>query len=141
MQIKRWRKRTPKHSLLITHEWFADTGPIFPRYLLEKLSAKFDWILNGHMHFFAERHLKLRNLVCLPSLLPSRLPIGKYWMESYSWRADADDFTHETRESPFGFVELDTDKKPRFHRFVPSMKIANLEIDVTKLDRQEVRNR
>lgn len=138
---ERWRKRTPEHSLLISHEWFADSGPMFPRHLLEKLSAKFDWILNGHMHFFATKHLKLQNLVCLPSLLPSRIPIGKYWTESYLWRADAAEFLYETRESPFGFVELYMDKGPKFHRFNPSVKIAKLEIDVTKLDLQEVRNR
>lgn len=138
---KRWKKRAPKHSLLINHEWIADSGPVFPRHLLEKLSAKFDWILNGHMHFFAKKRLKIRNLVCLPSLLPSRLPIGKYWTESYFWRADADDFVYKSRESPFGFVEVETDKEPIYHRFDPSVKIANLEIDVTKLDLQEVRSR
>lgn len=138
---ERWKKRAPENSLLITHEWIADSGPVFPRHLLEKLSAKFDWIMNGHMHFFTKKHLKIRNLVCLPSLLPSRLPIGKYWTESYFWRADADEFEHETRESPFGFVELEINKEPNFHRFDPSVKIANLQIDVTKLDRQEARSR
>ena len=138
---RRWKKKSPKHSLLITHEWFADSGPIFPAHLLGELSAAFDWILNGHMHFFAKKHLGIRNLFCLPSLLPSRLPIGKYWTESYSWMADTDEFQCKTRESPFGFVELEIGEEPVFHRFDPSVKIVNLAIDVTKLDRQEVRRR
>jgi len=138
---RRWKERRPSCAVLVCHEWFSDEGAIYPRNLLAKLAEKFDFILDGHMHFFAEKHLGLKNLVCLPSLLPSRLPYGKYWTESYSWAANNDRYTHVTRDSPFGFVEFKTDTKPIFHAFDPSVNIINIEIDVGGLELPKARAR
>ena len=137
---RRWKGKKPK-SILICHEWIAKEGAIYPKELLQKLLEKFTWVLNGHMHFYAKNHLNYSNLVCLPSLLPSRVLVGKYWTESYSWEAKAGEYVCKARKSPFGFVELEIGKEPVFHRFDPSVKIVNLEIDVTGLGLQKVRAR
>ena len=138
---RRWKRKKPKNSILICHEWIAREGAVYPIELLQKLLDRFSWVLNGHMHFYTKNHLKHSNLVCLPSLLPSRLRIGKYWTESYSWSAKAEEYNHKVRESPFGFIELKIGKKPIFHRFDPSVKIIDLEIEVTGLGLGKVRAR
>jgi DNA repair exonuclease SbcCD nuclease subunit len=138
---KIWKAGKLNNSILICHEWIAEEGAVYPRELLQKLLEKFTWVLNGHMHFFAKNHLSYSNLVCLPSLLPSRVLEGKYWTESYSWEAKAEEYVCKARESPFGFVELEIGKEPLFHRFDPSVKIVDLEIDVTGLDLQKARAR
>lgn len=130
-----------KNRLLISHEWISDRGAIYPKSLLTKLLNQFDRIFNGHMHFYAEGHLGFKNLVCLPSLLPSRLRFGQYWVESYSWLADSENYVHKTRTSPFGFVELTGDRNPIFHAFNPSVTIIKLELDTTGLDLKEARKR
>jgi len=138
---KRWKGTTPGCSVLVCHEWFSDEGALYPRNLLTKLAAKFNLVINGHMHFLAEKHLGINNLVCLPSLLPSRLLYGKYWTESYSWEADSDKYTHVTRGSPFGFVEFGTSAKPIFHAFNPSVNITNIELDISGLELPKARAR
>ena len=138
---RRWKGKKPSNSILICHEWIAKEGVTYPIELLQKLLKKFTWVLNGHMHFYAKNHLNYTNLVCLPSLLPSRILLGKYWTESYSWEAKAEEYACRARESPFGFVELEIGKEPVFHRFNASVKIVDIEIDVTGLSLQKVRAR
>jgi len=138
---RKWKTQKPKCSLLVCHEWITGEEGTYPQELLAKLLKKFTWLINGHMHFYAKGHLKNKNLICLPSLLPSRLRIGKYWTEYYSWEAKSDNWVCKERASPFGFVELKVGEEPVLHRFDPSVQIINLEIDVTGLDLQKVRAR
>jgi len=138
---KRWKGRKPRHSILVCHEWITGEEGTYPKEILAKLLDKFVWVINGHMHFYAKGHLDCKNLICLPSLLPSRLRLGKYWTEFYSWEAKSEDYVCKEKASPFGFVELKIGEEPVFHRFDPSVQIINLEIDVTGLDLQKVRAR
>jgi len=138
---EKWKGQKPKYRLLVCHEWITGEEGTFPEKLLKKLLEKFTWVVNGHMHFYSKGHLHNKNLICLPSLLPSRLRIGKYWTEYYSWDAKSDCCTCKERASPFGFIELRVGEEPVFHSFEPSVQIINLEIDVTGLDLQKVRTR
>jgi predicted phosphodiesterase len=138
---KKWKTKKSNYGLLVCHEWVTDEEGAFPQELLTKLLDRFTWVINGHMHFYAKEYLNIKNLICLPSLLPSRLRIGKYWTEYYSWEAKSDNYICKERASPFGFVELKVGEEPVFHRFDPSVQIINLEIDVTGLDLQKVRAR
>jgi len=138
---EKWKSQKPKYSLLVCHEWITSEEGTYPKELLKKLLEKFTWVINGHMHFYAKGYLNSENLICLPSLLPSRLRTGRYWTEYYSWEAKSDNCICKERASPFGFVELKIGEEPIFHRFDPSVQIINLEIDVTGLDLQKVRAR
>jgi len=135
------KNRTKKNSILICHEFITNEEGTFPEDLLIKLLKKFNWVINGHMHFYEKGYIHQKNLICLPSLLPSRLRFGKYWTEYHSWNAKSDYYECKERASPFGFVELKIGNEPIFHRFIPSVQIINLEIDVTDLDLQKVRTR
>jgi DNA-binding protein len=68
---------------------------------------------------------------------------GKYWEESYTWPSNKNEYNLVKRESPFGFVELNLDGKPEtsFHRFKPSVKIVDVNIDANNLDQGTVRAR
>jgi predicted MPP superfamily phosphohydrolase len=138
---KKWKDQKPRYSLLVCHEWITSEEGTYPKELLTKLLNRFTWVINGHMHFYAKGYLNCKNLICLPSLLPSRLRIGEYWTEHYFWDAKSDNHVCKERGSPFGFVELKIGEAPIFHRFDPSVQIINLEIDVTGLDLQKVRTR
>ena len=137
----KWKGEKPKYSILVCHEWITSEEDGYPNRLLTKLADQFTWVINGHMHFYAKGQLNNKNLVSLPSLLPSRLRIGVYWTEYYSWDAKSIRYVCKERASPFGFVELKIGEEPVFHRFDPSVQIINLEIDVTSLDLQKVRAR
>lgn len=126
---------------MICHEWITGEEGTYPKELLKKLLEKFTWVINGHMHLYAKGNLNSKNLICLPSLLPSRLRLGKYWTEYYSWEAKAENCICKERVSPFGFIELKIGGEPILHRFDPSVQIINLEIDVTGLNLQKVRAR
>jgi DNA repair exonuclease SbcCD nuclease subunit len=138
---KRSRTQKTTNSILLCHEWITGEEGTYPKELLTKLLEKFTWVFDGHMHFYAKGHLNSKNLICLPSLLPSRLRIGKYWTEYYSWEAKSESYVCKEKASPFGFVELNVGEGPILHRFDPSVQIINLEIDVTGLDLQKVRAR
>jgi len=138
---KRWKDKKPEYGLLVCHEWITGEESAYPIELLAKLLDRFTWVVNGHMHFYTKGFLKSKNLVFLPSLLPSRLRIGEYWTEYYSWNAKSDSYICRERSSPFGFVELKVGEQPVFHRFDPSVQIVNLEIDVTGLGLQKARER
>ena len=81
-------------------------------------------------------------MVSLPSLLPSRLAIGKYWNEQYDWHPKNEEPTLTRRESPYGYIILDTDTNEfELHRFEPSKKIVEIRLDVTDLNLQTTRER
>jgi len=133
---------TGKKTFLVSHETMAPIEDAVPREIVKSLKESFHWILNGHMHYFDEKIYGLRNVVSLPSLLPSRLAIGKYWNEQYDWRLKSDEPTITKRDSPFGYVTLDTDDdKLELHRFTPSKKIVEIRLDVTDLNLQTTRER
>ncbi len=113
-----------------------------PREIVESLRKSFHWILNGHMHYFDKKIYGLENVVSLPSLLPSRLAIGKYWIEQYDWPSRNEEATFTERDSPFGYVTLDTNcGKLQLHRINPSKKMVEIRLDVTGLDLQTTRER
>lgn len=113
--------------ILVMHETLAPFEGAVPTELVEKASESFDWIFNGHMHQFDSKTLGNQNTITLPSLLPSRLVYGKYWMERYLWQADEKNWDHESRPSPFGFVIFDSDEKNiQISRIIPSKKTAEL---------------
>jgi Icc-related predicted phosphoesterase len=138
---KKWKDKKPRYGILVCHEWITGEESTYPIKILAKLLDRFTWVVNGHMHFYAKGYLNFKNLLFLPSLLPSRLRIGEYWTEHYSWNAKSDSYICRERSSPFGFVELKMGEEPVFHRFDPSVQIVNLEIDVTGLGLQKVRAR
>lgn len=131
-----------KKTLLICHETLAQVKDAVPEKIVKSLKESFHWILNGHMHYFDKKIYGLRNVVSLPSLLPSRLAIGKYWNEQYDWRSKSEEATFKKRDSPFGYVTLDTDNDElELHRFNPSKKIVEIRLDVTDLNLQTTRER
>lgn len=136
------KKYPNKKTLLICHETLAQVKDAVPKEIVESLKKSFYWILNGHMHYFDEKIYGLRNVVSLPSLLPSRLAIGKYWNEQYNWHSKNTEATFTKRDSPFGYITLDTDNdKLELHRFNPSKKIVEIRLDVTNLNLQITRER
>ena len=136
------KRHTNKKALLICHETLAKVKDAVPKEIVKSLKESFQWILNGHMHYFDEKIYDLKNVVSLPSLLPSRLAIGKYWNEQYDWRSKSEEATFTKRDPPFGYVMLDTDDdKIELHRFNPSKKIVEIRLDVTDLNLQTTRER
>jgi len=136
------KEHTNKKTILICHETIAKIEDAIPKEIVKSLKATFQWILNGHMHYFDKKVYGLKNVVSLPSLLPSRLAIGKYWIEQYDWPSKNDEATFIKRDSPFGYVTLNTDNgKLQLHRVNPSKKIVEIRLDVTDLNLQTTRER
>lgn len=131
-----------KKTFLICHETLAPLEDAVPKEIVKSFKESFHWILNGHMHYFDEKIYGLSYVVSLPSLLPSRLAIGKYWNEQYDWRSKSEEATFIKRDSPFGYVTLNTDNdRLELHRFNPSKKIVEIRLDVTDLNLQTTRER
>ncbi|MDH5439245.1 MAG: metallophosphoesterase [Candidatus Bathyarchaeota archaeon] len=138
-ESKRYKDRK---TFLICHETLAVVQDAVPKEIVVSLRKSFHWILNGHMHYFDQKAYGLENVVSLPSLLPSRLAIGKYWNEQYNWDSGSEEAKITRREPPFGYVTLDTDDdKLELHRFDPSKRIVEIRIDVTDLNLQTTRER
>ena len=136
------KEHAGKKAFLICHETLSPIEDAVPKEIVKSLKESFHWILNGHMHYFDEKVYGLKNVVSLPSLLPSRLAIGKYWNEQYDWKSESKEPIFTKRDSPFGYVLLDTDKDElRFRRFAPSKKIVEIRLDVTNLNLQTTRER
>ena len=128
-----------KRKLLLCHETFAPLPNCLQIQVIEDAKRLFDWILNGHMHFWSEQAYRLENVVTLPALLPSKVVLGKYWVEQFRWRHKADEPELEKRNSPFGYVTLDTEKGSiKFCPFTPSKKILEVSIEATGLASGEV---
>ena len=131
-----------KKTFLLCHETLAPLKDAVPKEIVGSIRESFHWIFNGHMHYFDEKVYGLDNAVSLPSLLPSRLAIGKYWNERYNWVSESEEAKITQRESPFGYVTLDTDNdKLELHTFNPSKRIVEIRIDVTDLNLQTTRER
>lgn len=128
-----------KVKLLLCHETFAPLSNCLPAEVIEDARKLFDWILNGHMHFWLERAYRLENVAILPALLPSKVVWGKYWVEQFRWLSISDEPKIETKDSPYGYVLLDTEKRSiEFRPFTPSMKIVEVSIEATGLTAREV---
>lgn len=132
-------EKTEKAKLLLCHETFAPFENCVPKKVIEDSKKVFDWIIDGHMHLWSESAYGLKNVVTLPAILPSRVIWGKYWMEQYSWRFKDERPRLERRDSPFGYVILDTNKEViEFRSFAPSRKIVEISIETTNLTLGEV---
>jgi hypothetical protein len=132
-------EKTEKAKLLLCHETFAPFENCVPKKVIEDSKKVFDWVINGHMHLWSESAYGLKNVVTLPAILPSRVIWGKYWVEQYSWRFKDERPRLERRDSPFGYVILDTNKEViEFRSFTPSRKIVEISIETTNLTLGEV---
>ena len=131
-----------KLKIILTHESFAPFENSLPKEIIGKMSKVFNWIIDGHMHAWNPKAYDLENVATLPSLLPSRVVLGRYWMEKYDWENNVSEPKLLTQDSPFGYVLLDVEKgKPEFYPFIPSRKIIEISIDVTNLSIKDVINR
>lgn len=135
-------KEFKKTSILLCHETFAPYENSIPRNLIEFIRKNFDMVFNGHMHLWEPNAYDSNNIICLPSLLPSKVAKGKYWIEQYEWKSDDQNFEKSERESPFGYVVFDTEKKKsEFVKFIPSKKIIELTLETTNLSLEDTRKR
>lgn len=138
-QIAPIPEKALRTKLLLCHETFAPFENCIPEKIIEAKKKDFDWIINGHMHFWSESAYGLKNVVTLPALLPSKVVWGKYWIEQYNWRSKDEKSKLERRDSPFGYAILDTDKEVMECRpFAPSKKIVEISIETTNLTLSEV---
>jgi predicted phosphodiesterase len=129
-------------SVLLCHETFAPYDSALPESVIEVMRKDFDIVLDGHMHFWNPRTYKSDRIICLPSLLPSKIAKGKYASERYAWPKEKPSFEVAQLGAPFGYVILDTDSlKVELHEFVPSKKIIEVVLDVTDLQLEGARNR
>jgi len=134
--------KTKEKKLLLSHETFAPFPNFLPKEVIDEARKVFNWIINGHMHAWNPSAYNLRNVITLPSLLPSRVILGKYWIERYCWKSADKKSKFERRNSPFGYVILDTENENiEFHEFMPSKKIVEISIDVTDLSLKDVFDR
>jgi len=137
-KMEEWGKK----SVLLCHETFAPYDSALPNSVIEAMRKNFDVVLDGHMHFWNPTAFKSGRLVCLPSLLPSKIAKGKYASERYSWHKGNSKFEVAQLGAPFGYVTLDTvTLRTELHEFVPSKKIIEVALDVTDLQLENARNR
>ncbi len=135
-------RKIGKIRIILTHETFAPFNNSLPREIINKISKVFTWVVNGHMHMWNPKAYGLKNVISLPALLPSRVVLGKYWMEKYEWKTKQDRPKLLTQMSPFGYVLLDAEKgELEFCPFTPSKKIVEISIDVTNLSIKNVIDR
>ena len=133
--------RNSKNCILVMHETLAPFDGALPEEIVEQLSQRFNWVFNGHMHVFGKSSYSNKKIITLPSLIPSRVVHGKYWMEKYLWGSE-DDYSFEQRESPFGFVTFDTDiQEVKFHRVNPSRKTVEVSFDFSGISLEQARKR
>jgi len=133
---------TEGNRILLSHETFAPFPNSLPKEVIEEAGRVFDWIINGHMHTWNSDAYGLKNVLTLPSLLPSRLRLGKYWIEKCIWKVGDKKPEFEKKESPFGYVILDTEtRSTECHAFMPSRRIVETSIDVTNLSLKDVLDR
>jgi len=138
-QIASPSDKTDETRILLCHETFEPFENCLPSKVVEDAKEIFDWIIDGHMHYWDSSAYRLKNVITLPSALPSRLRLGKYWIEQYTWQCTDEKPKFEKRDSPFGYVILDAEKKEiKFYPFNPSRKIVEISIDTTNLTLKEV---
>jgi DNA repair exonuclease SbcCD nuclease subunit len=130
---------TKKTKLLLCHETFAPFPNSLPKETIEETKKTFDWIINGHMHLWNPSAYGLQNVVTLPSAIPSKVITGKYWTEQYTWHSTDTEPKFEERDSPFGYITLDTDKQEvKLIPFKPSRKIVEISVETTSLPLKDV---
>jgi len=128
--------------ILLSHETFEPFPNALPREVIEEARKFFDWVINGHMHVWNSSAYNIENVITLPSLLPSRLRVGKYWIEQCTFGIGDKNPKFEKKESPFGYAILDTENGAvEFRQIMPSRKIVEISIDVTELSLKDVFNR
>lgn len=129
-------------KILLSHETFAPFANSLPKEAIAEARKIFDWIVNGHMHMWNPKAYGISNVTTLPSLLPSRLRLGRYWVERYKWETGNTKPELEERESPFGYATLDTEyDSVQLHSFMPSKRIVEISLDVTECSLKDVLNR
>jgi len=134
--------KTEGNKILLSHETFAPFQNSLPKEVIAEARKVFDWIVNGHMHMWNPKAYGLSNVTTLPSLLPSRLRLGRYWTERYKWESGKSKPELVERESPFGYVTLDTENGgAQLHSLMPSKKIVEISLDVTGCSLKDVFNR
>jgi len=128
--------------ILLCHETFAPYDNAVPDSAVKLLKKNFDLVLDGHMHLWNQNTYDSSNIICLPSLLPSKIAKGKYSGEQYEWNSTDTIFATKVLDSPFGYVVVDTQSnKSEPHSFTPSKKIIEVSLDVTGLSLEESRKR
>ncbi len=128
--------------LLLCHETFEPYENAIPDKVVKIMKENFAMVLNGHMHSWNPRTYNSSNVVCLPSLLPSKIVKGKYAMERYTWSGDEQNPALTELESPFGYTILDSDSfKVEVHPFAPSKRVIEISINTTGLSLEEARRR
>jgi len=138
-QITSTSEKTDETKILLCHETFAPFENSLPKEVIENAKKIFDWIINGHMHFWNPSAYGLKNIITLPSVLPSRVVLGKYWTEQYNWKCTDEKPNFEKRDSTFGYVILDTEKREvRYYPFTPSRKMVEISVETTNLTLKEV---
>jgi DNA repair exonuclease SbcCD nuclease subunit len=129
-------------KILLSHETFAPYPSSLPKEVIVRAKRIFNWIINGHMHLWNPSAYDLKNVITLPSLLPSRVTLGKYCTERYLCETNDGKPRFERRDPPFGYVILDTSSEDiELQSFVPSKTIVEISVDVTGLSLKEVLNR
>ena len=115
-------------DVLLMHEQVSIRPgmPGVPDKTLRELSARFELVLNGHMHIFKKGTLGIPNLILVPALIPSR-EIKEGWMYKVSWSYKTKGIKCEERSSPFGFIVLE-DMRVKFIRYTPINKVVHAEI-------------
>ncbi len=137
-KMKRWEGT----SILLCHETFAPYDNAIPEDVVQFLKKNFDLILNGHMHLWNHRTYDSDSVICLPSLLPSKIVKGKYSMERYQWTGRDTQFGFEDLGTPFGYVVVDSQsQKVELHEFAPSKKIVEINLEADDLSLEETRRR
>jgi predicted phosphodiesterase len=137
-EMKGWGNK----RVLLCHETFAPYDSAVPESVIDVMKRNFDVVLDGHMHFWNPSAYKSSRIVCLPSLLPSKIAKGKYASEKYTWSKGEQRFEMARQGAPFGYVTLDTvTLSAEFHEFTPSKRIIEVVLDVTDLQLEDARNR
>jgi DNA repair exonuclease SbcCD nuclease subunit len=137
LKMKQWKNT----RILLCHETLAPYPESVPDQIVEILKG-FDFVFNGHMHFWNRNAYGTQSIISLPSLLPSRIVKGKYSTELYEWSAKETLFTKRVLRSPFGYVVVDTtSNEVDLRLFNPSKKIIEVELDGTGLSLEEARSR
>lgn len=133
---------TGKKPALLCHETFEPYESAIPANIVGLLKKDFQLVLNGHMHFWKRNAYNSPHIVCLPSLLPSKIVKGKYWMERFEWHEGKTAYQKSDAESPYGYVVLDTGSaEVQLRRFVPSKRIVEITLYTTSLSLEEARKR
>jgi DNA repair exonuclease SbcCD nuclease subunit len=127
---------------LLCHETFEPYENAVPANLIELLKKNFQIVLNGHMHLWNPNTYSSPRIICLPSLLPSKIVKGKYATERYQWSERKTNYERIGLDSPFGYVVLDTESaKAEIHEYLPSKKIVEITLHATGLSLEETRKR